>query len=84
MVPVALVVIFGTLFILRSIVPLDLLKVGISTLQVIANANSVYSIPWPVDFGNLLDVMKIFLVGKTDCKTPSRGTPDLTYKFVNP
>ena len=63
MLPIALVAIFGVLFVLRSMAPRGLMKVGISMLQIIANANSVYNIPWPSDFSNLLDVMKVFLVG---------------------
>ena len=61
--PLALLVVFGGLFVLRSMAPRGLMKVGISMLQIIATANSVYSIPWPSDFSALLDVMKIFLVG---------------------
>ena len=61
--PLGLVAVFGALFVLRAMAPRGLMKVGISMLQILANANSVYTIPWPSDFSNLLDVMKIFLIG---------------------
>jgi hypothetical protein len=34
-------------------------QVGISMLQIVASANSVYDIPWPEQFSNFLDVMKV-------------------------
>ncbi len=37
-------------------------QVGISMMQIIASANSVYDIPWPQSFSGLLDVLKVFLV----------------------
>ena len=46
-VPLAVAALFGLLFVVRSLAPRGLMKVGISMLQVVASANSVYSIPWP-------------------------------------
>ena len=60
--PMVLCVLFGILFMLRSMAPRGMMKVGISMLQIVASANSVYSIPWPQDFSNFLDVMKLFMV----------------------
>ena len=37
-------------------------QVGISMLQIIASANSVYDIPWPTSFSAFMDVMKLFQV----------------------
>ena len=62
--PIALLLVFGLLFALRSIAPRGLMKIGISMLQIIANANSVYSIPWPGNFNDTLNILKVFLVGK--------------------
>ena len=59
--PAFLVVVFGVLFMIRSMAPRGLMKVGISMLQIVGNANEVYSIPWPVQFSNFLDVVKVSL-----------------------
>ena len=53
---------FTVLFIVRSMAPRGMMKIGISMLQIVATANSVYTIPWPPAFSSFLDLMKIFLV----------------------
>ena len=60
--PVVLLVGFGVLFAVRSMMPRGMMKIGISMLQIVASANSVYSIPWPSVFSNFLDLLKVFLV----------------------
>ena len=62
-IPLLLVVLFVTLFAIRSMAPRGMMKVGISMLQIVATANSVYTIPWPPAFSSFLDLLKIFLVG---------------------
>ena len=42
--------------------PRGMMKIGISMLQIVATANSVYTIPWPPAFSSFLDLLKIFLV----------------------
>jgi hypothetical protein len=60
--PTIVVVLFGLLFGLRSMMPRGMMKVGLTMVQIIAAANSAYSIPWPNAFGSFMDVMKLFLV----------------------
>jgi hypothetical protein len=38
------------------------LQVGISMVQIISSANSVYSIPWPDSFSAFLDLLKVFMI----------------------
>lgn len=59
---VIVVVLFGLLFYIRALLPIDSLKVGLSLLQVIASANSAYNIPWPPAFKSLLDALQVVLV----------------------
>ena len=61
-VPLLLASLFTVLFIVRSMAPRGMMKIGISMLQIVATANSVYTIPWPPAFSSFLDLMKIFLV----------------------
>ena len=37
-------------------------QVGISMVQIISSANSVYDIPWPTSFSSFLDLLKVFMV----------------------
>ena len=57
--PLLLLVIFVVLFVLRAMAPRGMMKVGISMMQIIASANSVYNVPWPTSFSDFLDVMKV-------------------------
>ena len=57
--PLLLCMLFGLLFVLRSMAPRGMMKIGISMLQIVASANDVYDVPWPSSFSNLLDVMKV-------------------------
>ena len=61
-VPLLLAALFITLFVVRSMAPRGMMKIGISMLQIVATANSVYTIPWPPAFSSFLDLLKIFLV----------------------
>ena len=60
--PLLLCTVFATMFVLRSMASRGMMKIGISMMQIVATANSVYSIPWPSSFSDFLDVMKVFLV----------------------
>jgi hypothetical protein len=57
-----LAALLAVLFAVRNLLPQGMLKVGISMMQIIASANSVYEIPWPTSFAAFLDVLKVFLV----------------------
>jgi hypothetical protein len=52
----------GILFKIRELLPLDVLKIGVSMAQIIGSANSAYEIPWPPLFTEYLNAMKVFLV----------------------
>ena len=45
--PLAMLLAFAILFVVRSMAPRGMMKVGISMFQVLASANSVYRVPWP-------------------------------------
>jgi hypothetical protein len=60
--PLFTVTVLVALYVLRGMMPRGMMKVGVSMLQIIASANSAYSIPWPKSFAGLLDVLKLFLV----------------------
>jgi hypothetical protein len=62
-----IIVIVGILFKIRELLPLDVLKIGVSMAQIIGSANSAYEIPWPQQFSSFLDNLKIFLVS---CSRP--------------
>jgi hypothetical protein len=59
---VLLAAVAGILFKLRDLLPLDIIKIGVSMVQIIASANTAYDIPWPPVFSAYLDSMKVFLV----------------------
>jgi hypothetical protein len=50
------------LFAFRSFVPVGVVKVGISMVQIIASANSAYSIPWPPVFSGFMLSLRVFLI----------------------
>ena len=50
------------------------MKVGISMIQVVTCANSIYVAPWPSQFAGFLDTFKVFLldimtITKSNCST---------------
>ena len=45
--PLALVVVFALLFMVRHVAPDGMMKVGVTMFQVLASANNVYRVPWP-------------------------------------
>jgi positive regulator of sigma E activity len=47
---------------IHKILPMDIIKVGISMMQVLASASSAYSIPWPDTFLQFLNILKLFLI----------------------
>jgi hypothetical protein len=63
------------LFLARGLLPVDVIKLGLSMLQIIASANSAYDIPWPSAFAALLSSLRVFLVDivsitQTNCAQP--------------
>jgi hypothetical protein len=73
--PMCIVVLFGIMFFVRSLAPRGMMKVGVSMVQIVAAANSAYSIPWPPSFASLQNAMKLFLIdvislSKADCASP--------------
>jgi hypothetical protein len=73
--PLVMVVLLGIMFLIRSLAPRGMMKVGVSMVQIIAAANSAYSIPWPSSFAALQNVLKLFLIdvislSKADCASP--------------
>jgi hypothetical protein len=67
---VVIIAIVGLLFKIRELLPMDLLKIGVTMAQIIASANSAYEIPWPKEFTSYLDNMKIFLVRIASVRFP--------------
>jgi hypothetical protein len=59
-----LLAIAGVLFLLRlrELLPIDVIKLGVSMVQIIASANSAYDIPWPSAFRRFLSLLRVFLV----------------------
>jgi hypothetical protein len=52
----------AVLYLVRDVLPVNVLKLGVSMVQIIASANSAYDIPWPDVFGSFLSSMRVFLV----------------------
>jgi hypothetical protein len=52
----------GVLFLLRDLLPIEVIKLGVSMVQIIASANSAYDIPWPSAFRRFLSLLRVFLV----------------------
>ncbi len=59
---VALSAALSIILLLRHILPVDVIKVGVSMVQIIASANSAYAIPWPPLFSRLLLSLRLFLI----------------------
>ncbi len=57
-----LVAICGGLYVVRDLLPIDVIKLGVSMVQIIASANSAYDIPWPSTFRRFLSLLRVFLV----------------------
>ncbi len=47
---------------LHALLPMDVIKVGISMMQILASASSAYNIPWPSVFLQFLNILKLFLI----------------------
>lgn len=65
----------GLFFKYRRRLPTDVMKVGITMIQIIAAANTAYEIPWPPEFKNFLSVLELFLADvisltRANCTTP--------------
>jgi hypothetical protein len=63
-----IIVVVGLLFKIRELLPLDVLKIGVSMAQIVGSANSAYEIPWPAQFSSFLDDLKVFLVSCLCCR----------------
>ena len=61
----AAVVCGAVVYSVRALLPVDVLKLGVSMVQIIASASSAYDIPWPSEFSALLDGLRVFLVRAT-------------------
>ena len=59
---ILLVTMFTILFRLRMLLPVDILKLGLSMVQIIASGSAVYDIPWPPQFFSLISSLRLFLV----------------------
>ncbi len=56
------IAICGALYTVRKLLPIDVIKLGVSMVQIIASANSAYDIPWPSVFRRFLSLLRVFLV----------------------
>jgi len=75
---IALVLAGYILFRLRDVLPIVQIKVGVSMLQILASANTAYSIPWPSAFHSFLDDIKVVLVDVAGL-IPANCTQTMTY-----
>jgi hypothetical protein len=57
-----LIALCGGLYVVRNVLPIDVIKLGVSMMQIIASANSAYDIPWPSTFRRFLSLLRVFLV----------------------
>jgi hypothetical protein len=57
-----LITICSGLYLVRDLLPIDVIKLGVSMAQIIASANSAYDIPWPSAFRRFLSLLRVFLV----------------------
>jgi hypothetical protein len=57
-----LLAICAVLYMVRSLLPIDVIKLGVSMVQIIASANSAYDIPWPSAFRRFLSLLRVFLL----------------------
>jgi hypothetical protein len=58
----AIVVAAGVVVRARALIPVDVCKLGLSALQILASASSVYNIPWPPAFKAFLLDLQVLLV----------------------
>jgi hypothetical protein len=63
------------IYAVRDLMPVNVIKLGVSMLQIIASANSAYDIPWPPAFRSFLSSLRVFLVDvvsttQTACAQP--------------
>ena len=79
---VALVCLFAVLgvvvFLLRNILPVDVMKLGVSMVQIIASGSTAYAIPWPASFQAFLNGLRVFLVDVISLTRASCAQP-MTY-----
>jgi hypothetical protein len=57
-----LIAICGVLYMVRDLLPINVIKLGVSMVQIIASANSAYDIPWPAAFRRFLSLLRVFLI----------------------
>jgi hypothetical protein len=72
----ALIVAVGVAIVIRDLLPVDVIKLGVSMVQIIASANSAYSIPWPSAFGDFLSSLRFALIdivaiSRSNCAQPT-------------
>jgi hypothetical protein len=65
----------GALYVVRDVLPIDVIKLGVSMLQIIASANSAYDIPWPRVFRRFLSSLRVFLVDVVSITQASCAQP---------
>jgi hypothetical protein len=71
----ALIVAIGVAVVIRDLLPVDVIKLGVSMVQIIASANSAYDIPWPSAFGDFLLSLRVALIdivaiSRSNCAQP--------------
>jgi len=59
----------------RQYLPQTTMKIGLAMLQIIGNANTAFSAPWPASFVTFANAMKVFMLEllaltRTSCATP--------------
>ena len=57
-----LLVLGVAVYMVRKFLPVDMLKLGLSMLQIIASGSSVYSVPWPPLFQQFISSLRVCLV----------------------
>jgi hypothetical protein len=63
------------LYLVRDVLPIDVIKLGVSMVQIIASANSAYDIPWPSAFRRFLSLLRVFLVDVVSITQASCAQP---------
>jgi hypothetical protein len=79
---VLLIAVCGVLFLVRDLLPIDVMKLGVSMVQIIASANSAYDIPWPSTFRRFLSLLRVFLVDVVAVTQASCAQPMNYYASV--
>ena len=46
----------------KRFLPVDLLKLGLSMMQIVASGSTVYDVPWPPAFHQFISSLRVFLV----------------------